>query len=239
MSGHSKWAKTHRKKGVADAKRGAIFTKLANAITIAAKELGGDPETNFKLRLAIEKARQGNMPKDNIERAIKRGTGELNGAQIEEIIYEGFGPGGVALIIETLTDNKNRTVASVKHALSKHGGNLGSSNSVMWMFERKGVMNILPKEQDKDELILKIIDLGADDVIEEDEGLTIYTKMENFKTIKENLEREDLNTDYAEIEYVPKESVAVDESTKIKIEKLFEDLDNDDDVNNFYTNAQI
>lgn len=239
MSGHSKWATTHRKKEAADAKRGAIFTKLANALTVAAREMGGDPETNFKLRLATERAKQANMPKDNIERAIKKGTGELEGVQIEEMIYEGFGPNGVALIIEALTDNKNRTVSEIKHVLAKHGGKLGSTNTVMWMFEKKGVLHINTQGKNKEELQLKIIDLGADDVKEEDDGLTIYTKMEDFKEVKDKLEKEGLDIDYAEIEYVPKETVKVDEETKTKIEKLFEDLDNLDDVNNFYTNAQI
>jgi len=142
MSGHSKWAQIKRQKGATDQKRGNLFTKLAKGITIAARDGGGDPASNFKLRLAVDQAKQSNMPKDNIERAIKRGAGELEGGQIEEAIYEGFGPSGVAIIIETLTDNKNRTVSNVKHILTKYGGGLGSSNSVLWQFERKGVVRI-------------------------------------------------------------------------------------------------
>lgn len=241
MSGHSKWATIKRAKGATDIKRGAAFTKLARAITVAARSGGGDQTMNFKLRLAIDKARDGNMPKDTIERAIKRGTGELEGAQIESLTYECFGPGGVALIVEALTDNKNRTVSNLKHILQEHGGNLGSANSVMWMFERKGVIRLPAAGLDpktREELELKIIETGAQDIKDEDGFLTIYTAADQLQEVKEKLEKIGQKVEHADTEFVAKESVAIDESVKSRLEKLFEALDADDDVQDFYTNAQ-
>ena len=240
MSGHSKWATTHRQKEVADAKRGAIFTRLANAITIAAKEGGGDLASNFKLRLAIDKAKEGNMPKDNIERAIKRGTGELGEGQIEEILYEGFGPAGTALLIETLTSNRNRTVANLKHSLTKYGGNLGGSGSVAWMFDRLGVIRILNenlKDKNLEELELKLIDLNAKDFLKEPEGIVIYTDLIDLPKIKNEMEKLNLKVESAGNEYIPKSKADIqDPETKEKLEKLLDELEENEDVNNYYFN---
>ncbi|NUM25923.1 MAG: YebC/PmpR family DNA-binding transcriptional regulator [Candidatus Buchananbacteria bacterium] len=237
MSGHSKWHQIHRQKGVADAKRGAIFTKLGNNITVAAKLGGGDPDSNFRLRLAIDQAKAANMPKDNIERAIKRGTGELNdGKKIETVNYEGYGPDATAFIIEALTDNRNRTSSNIKHILNKAGGLLAGPNSVAWMFEQKGVIRIKNLAED---LELPLIDAGAQDIVKEDGGVTIYTDPSSLKKVKELLEQHGVEIDYAETEQVAKDKKAVSEEQKEKIQKLFDDLDNDEDVSNYYTNAEI
>ncbi len=243
MSGHSKWATTKRQKEVADQKRGAVFTKMAKNITVAARDGGGDPGANFKLRIAIDQAKSVSMPKDNIERAIKRGTGELKGNVIEEVIYEAFGPDNSFFIIEVLTDNKNRSVAEIRHILSKFGGSLGGQNSVMWQFERKGVIRIenwKEKIKEREEFDLNLIDWGADDIREEDDDLIIYTTLNNFQKVKEKMEKNKIDSDYAELEYIPKETKKIeDEKVKEKLQKLFEALDDNDDVNNFYTNVDI
>lgn len=236
MSGHSKWSKIHRQKGVADNKRGALFTKLGNNIAVAAKAGGGDPTTNFKLQLAIEQAKSGNMPKDNIDRAIKRGTGELAGGKIEEITYEGFGPDNIAFMIDCLTDNRNRTSAAMKHVLSKFGGNLGGPNSVSWMFEQKGIVRT---GEIDDELELELIDAGANDIIQEEDGSTIFTNPADLKKVKNLLTQKNLAVDYAEIEQVPKDKKIIGDKTKEKLEKVFAELDDNEDVNNFYTNADF
>ncbi|MBD3359423.1 MAG: YebC/PmpR family DNA-binding transcriptional regulator [Candidatus Buchananbacteria bacterium] len=241
MSGHSKWATIKRTKGAADAKRASLFTKLARSITVAAKEKGGDPETNFSLRLAIEKAKSANMPKDNIERAIKRGTGEIQGEEIEEIFYEGFGPGGTALIIKALTDNRNRTSQSMKHLLSKYGGSLGGPNSVMWQFEQKGVIRLgSDKLADKnpEELELTIIDLGAQDIKKESDYWVIYTKVEDLQKVNKGIEDLGLEVEYADLEYIAKEKIKVSPEIKEKNQKLFGALDEDEDVDDYYTNLQ-
>ena len=236
MSGHSKWAQIHRQKGAADTKRGALFTKLGNAITIAAKLGGGDPEANFKLRLAMDQARAANMPKDNIERAIKRGTGESEGGKIEEITYEGFGPAGTAFIIEVLTDNRNRTSSALKHILSKYGGALGGPNSVSWVFEQKGIIRI--KKIDEG-LELELIDAGVQDIIREEDNVAIYTTPNNLKKIKDFLEQKGIKIEYAEVEQIAKDKKKVSAEEAEKIQKLFDELDEDEDVNNYYTNAKI
>lgn len=236
MSGHSRWSKIHRQKSVADNKRGALFTKLGNAITIAAKSGGGDPTTNFKLQLAIDQAKTGNMPKDNIQRAIKRGTGELEGGRIEAITYEGFGPNNIAFMIECLTDNRNRTSAAMKHVLSKYGGSLGGPNSVGWMFEQKGIIRT---EKVSEELELELIDAGANDFVEEDDGTTIFTNPSDLKKVNDLLTQKGLTVEYAEIEQVPKDKKTVDDKTKEKLEKVFAELDDNEDVNNFFTNADF
>ena len=234
MSGHSKWTQIKRQKGVADIKRGAIFTKLGNVISIASREGGEDPESNFKLRLAIEKAKQANMPKENIERAIKRGIGKLEGAKIEQIIYEAFGPNGIPLIIEVLTDNKNRAVANIKSILNKYGGNLSGPNSVLWMFKKYGVLRINRSEiVNLEEFELKLMDLKIED-LEEDEELIIYTKPEELQNIKMELEKQKIKIDYSEIEWINKEKIEINEKTKEKMGKIFEELDNEMDVNNFF-----
>jgi YebC/PmpR family DNA-binding regulatory protein len=234
MSGHSKWATTKRKKESVDAKRSANFTKLANVISIAARA-GGDPETNFKLRMAIDKAKEYSLPKENIERAIKRGTGELLGSQIEEITYEGFGPEGIAFIIEVITDNKNRASAEVKHLLTKYGGSLGGPGNVMWQFERKGVIILKqPSLTENEELAL--IDAGIADIDSAD-GITIYTKLEDFQKIKEKVESLKLPILEANLEYVAKEKIKP--KNEETVTKLYEDLDACDDVSNFYSNADL
>jgi len=240
MSGHSKWAQIKRQKGVQDTKRGTLFTKLSNAVSLAAKAGGKDPEINFKLRLAIEKAREANMPMDNIERAIKRGVGELEGQQIEEINYEGYGPSGIAIIIETVTDNKNRTTSEIRNILSKYGGRLGEAKSVKWLFEQRGVIKILlNKKQDKENFELKIIDAGAEDVVEDEDELTVFTKPEDLQKVKENIEKQKIKVEYAEIEMVAKNKIEIaDSETKGKLEKIFEELDNHDNVDNFFTNLK-
>jgi len=236
MSGHSKWSKIHRQKGVADNKRGALFTKLGNAVAVAAKLGGGDPDTNFKLQLAIDQAKAGNMPKDNIERAIKRGTGELEGGKIEELTYEGFGPGGTAFMVDCLTDNRNRTSSAIKHIFSKYGGKLGTPNSVARMFEQRGVVRTQSINED---LELELIDAGVSDVIAEEGGSTILTAPNDLKKIKDFLEEKNLTIEYAEIEQIPHEKKEVDKKTQNTIEKMFDEFDNDEDVNNFYTDAKI
>ncbi len=234
MSGHSKWATIKRAKAVTDARRGAVFTKLGNLITIAAREKGGDPDVNFSLRMAIDKAKQTNMPKDNIERAIKRGAGELGGGQIEELIYEGFGPANSQFIVKCLTDNKNRSAANVRHIFTKGGGSLGA---VAWNFEKKGVVRIADCRLPIADFELELIDVGADDIKKEEEGITIYTKVEDLQPVKKFLDEKEIKTESAEIEYVAKEEVGVDEADKERIEKFVEELENCEDMSDYYTNV--
>ena len=240
MSGHSKWAKLKHSKGAIDAKKSAMFTRLGHGITIAAKEGGGDPESNFKLRMAIEKAKKANMPKQNIEKAIKRGTGELGGEQIEEVLYEAFGPEKTAIIIQTLTDNKNRTVSNMRRILNKHGGSLGAQNSVLWMFDKKGVIRISDykeKIQDLDEFQLKSIDLGAQDIKIEDNDLAIYTNPEDLDKVKKDLNQDDI-IDYAETEWFAKDYINIGESAQKKINNILNELDDEPDVSDYYTNIK-
>jgi YebC/PmpR family DNA-binding regulatory protein len=238
MSGHSKWSKVKQKKGAIDAKRSANFTKLSKAITVAARDGGGDPEMNFKLRMAIDRARDGNLPKDKIENAILRGTGEGDTGQIEEAVYEAYGPGGVGMLIECLTDNKNRTVAEVKHIVSKSGCSMAGPGSVMWMFDRKGVVRIddASTVSDRDTLELTLIDAGAEDIKDEDGSIVIVTEISNLQKAVESLGTLEIKPDSAELEYLPKEPVEVDDKASESIIKLCEILDENDDVNNIYTN---
>ena len=236
MSGHSKWATTKRAKAVVDAKRGATFTKLANLIIMNAKK-GGDPVTNFSLRLAIDRARAANMPKDNIERAIKRGTGELAGAAIEELIYEGIGPAQSQFIVRCLTDSRNRAASLIRHIFDKVGGSL---SAVMWNFELKGVIMVSASEVAKinfDELELELIDAGASDIINEAEGLTIYSDTANLQAIKKLLEEKAVAVESSEIEYVAKEKRELTEEEQEKIERFVEALDECDDVADYYSNV--
>lgn len=241
MSGHSKWSTIKRKKGVADEKRGKIFSKVSKIITIAAKDGGGNPNDNFKLRLAIDKARSVNMPQDNIERAIKKGTGELEGgSQIENETYEAYGPGGVALMIEVITDNKNRTISELKKILTDNEGKLGGKGSVSWMFKRKGVIRILLfSPEKKEEIEFLAIDNDASDIREEDEGLVIYIIPEKLSNLKELLIKEKVKIDSAEVELITKNPVKIeDKSILSRIEKLMEALDENDDVNDIYSNIE-
>jgi YebC/PmpR family DNA-binding regulatory protein len=235
MSGHSKWATTHRQKAVVDAKRGALFTKLANVITIAAKA-GGDPEMNPGLRAAIDRARSFSMPKDNIEKAIKKGTGELAGEQMEEIYYEGIGPYNTQIIVKCVTDNRNRSAAVVRHAFSKHGGSLGA---VMWNFEQMGVILVDQAElrnKNLDNLELELIDHGATDIEQAEEGWTVYTSLNDFQTMQTYLKDLQIKCESAELEYVAKEKTSLSEDEQGKFDKFLEDLDDNEDVTAVYNN---
>lgn len=235
MSGHSKWATTKRQKALVDAKRGAIFTKYANVISIAARR-GGDPMTNFNLRMAVEKARAVNMPKDNIERAIKRGTGELGGVAIEELVYEAIGPAQAQFVIKCLSDNKNRTAAVVRHLFDKAGGSLGA---VMWNFDLKGVITITNdalRVANVDELELELIDQGIDDFVKEEEGVIIYTSSVDLQKIKQFLENKNISTESADIEYVAKEKKGLVGEEREKFEAFAEMLEDNEEVTEYYTN---
>ncbi len=239
MSGHSKWATTKRAKGATDAKRAILFTKLAKLITVSAKERGGDPVTNFSLRLAMDKAKAANMPRENIDRAIKRGTGELEGATIEEMVYEGFGPGGVAVIVKCLTDNKNRSSSELKHLFSKYGGSLGGPGAVAWQFENKGVIRLSNEQLSKknwDELELQLIDLGAQDIKKSEEGVTVSCGIPDLQKVKKGLEDLGFNLEDAAMEYVAKEQVKVNDETGQKLSNFFEALDENEDVDDYWTN---
>jgi YebC/PmpR family DNA-binding regulatory protein len=241
MSGHSKWSTIKRKKGIADAKKSNVFAKISKIVSLAARDGGGDPEANYKLRLAIDKARAINMPIDNINRAIKKGTGELDdGSQIEEVVYEAYGPGGVAIIIETITDNKNRTVSEIKKILSDADGKLGGGGSVSWLFERKGTIRISSySATDKEKIELLAIENDALDIIEEDSNLIIYIIPEKLSNLKEILEKEGIKIDSSEVELITKNPVKIDnKNTLEKIEKLMEELGEHDDVNEIYSNIE-
>jgi len=240
MSGHSKWATIKRTKSANDAKRGKIFTKLGHEIAVAAREGGPDPDANFRLRLALDKAKQANMPKDNIERAIKRGSGELKGAaELEEVIYEGYGPSGIAILVEALTDNRNRAVSEVRHTFARHGGNLGSEGCVAWMFSHKGYLGISPADGDPEEIALKAIDAGAED-FEISEGLVeVYTEMTDFKAVQEALAAANLTIENAQLSWVPQSTVTLDEKEALRAMRLIEALEELDDVQQVYSNLEM
>ncbi len=233
MSGHSKWATTKHKKALVDSKRSSVFTKLTKIVQIAARD-GADPDMNFKLRMAIDKARSFSVPKENIERAVARGAGIGEGTTLEEITYEAYGPNGIAIIIEAVTDNKNRSAADIKHILTKHGGSLGASNSVLWQFDRRGVIYTKNTEINDDQE-LAIIDSGALDIEKSEEGIRIITAMEDLQKIQKAI-KDIVEIDNAELEYLPKTKVNV--SNPETLEKLFEALEENDDVNNYYSNAE-
>jgi len=240
MSGHSKWHSIKHKKGIADAKRGKVFTRHANLITIAARN-GGDPDMNPSLRLAIDNAKSENVPNANIERAIKRGTGEdKSAAQIEEITYEGYGPGKTAVIVECLTDNKNRTLTNVRTIFNKQGGNLGESGSVAWMFERKGVITINAEGKNPDDVELAAIDAGAEDIERENDIIEIYTAPNDLTKVTDNLKKEGLEPENAEIQMIPKQTVKIeDEATAKKVLDFMELIEDDPDVSNVSSNFDI
>lgn len=239
MSGHSKWATIKHAKGAADAKRGQLFTKFIKEISIAARMGGGDPAANPRLRTAILKARAANMPKDNIERAIKKGTGELGGASYEEKLYEGYGPGGVAILVEVLTDNNNRAAANVRNIFSKSGGNLGATGSVAYMFNRKGVIEYDAEVVSEDEVMDVALEAGADDIVTEDGIITVTTDPANFESVLEVLQGKGYESVSAEVAMVPDMYSAVDNETATKLQKLIDRLEEDDDVQNVYTNADF
>ena len=246
MSGHSKWATTKRKKWAEDAKRSSLFTKLANTISIAART-GGDPETNFALRIAIEKAKAASMPKENIERVLRRAQGGVDGAAIEEVIYEGYGPGGVAILIQCLTDNRLRTISAIRAVFNKFGGSLAEAGSVSYLFEKKGQIIIKskseirnPNDETKMENFLEetIIDSGADDFEVEEDTIIVYTGISQLQSVLKFFQDAGVKTDSSDIIYEAKSIVAISEEKKASIEKLLEALSADDDVNEVYTNLE-
>ena len=241
MSGHSKWSKIKRQKGVADVKKGKIFSQLSKMVTLTAKSGGGDASMNPALKLAVEKAKQANMPLDNIEKAIKKGTGELEGGAIEEVLYEAYGPEGVALIIEGTTDNTNRTVAEIKHILSMGGGRLGEVGSVKWMFERFGYLEVDKKDLSisDDDLEMLIIDSGADDFKLIDDVAVVYTKPEDLYKAKENLEKNNIKISETGFEWKAKNTIKIDdEKINARIERLFEALNEQEDVSEVSSNLE-
>jgi len=240
MSGHSKWHNIQAKKGKVDAKRGKIFTKIGKELMVAAKNGGSNPEINGKLRDVIAKAKAANMPQDTITRAIKKAAGELEGVNYEEITYEGYGPGGVAVIVEALTDNKNRTAGNVRYAFSKQGGNMGSSGCVSFMFQKKGEIIIEKTDNiDEDELMMMALDAGAEDFASEDEVFIIATSPEDFGGVREALESNGVEFLEAEVKLVADTTSAIDEETAVKFQKMIDVLEDDDDVQNVYHNAEF
>jgi YebC/PmpR family DNA-binding regulatory protein len=241
VSGHSKWSSIKHKKGAADAKRGQLFSKLSRAIIVAAKEGGADAVSNLALQNAIEKARSYSMPKDNIERAIAKGAGaDGEAANFETVVYEGYGPEGVAVLVEALTDNRNRTASEVRHAFTKYGGNLGTTGAVAWQFERRGVVLVAAGGADEDELVLVAADAGADDVGRDASSFVVTTAPEALTTVREALESGGFAIESVELAMVPKSTVAVaDESTARKIVRLVEGLEDTEDVQDVYANFDI
>ena len=240
MSGHSKWHSIRHKKGKIDAQRGKIFTRLIKELTVAARMGGGDPNGNARLRTAIAGAKAANMPADNIDRAIKKGTGELEGVSYEEITYEGYGPAGVAVMIDVMTDNKNRTVADIRHIIGKNGGNLGAANCVAWMFHRKGVITVNAEDANEDELMEIALDAGAEDMTNEGETFQILTAVENFEDVRSTLEQKGIPMESAELSRLPENTVKItDPKDAAKVMKLMDALENSDDVQNVYANFDI
>ncbi len=239
MSGHSKWSTIKRKKAAIDAKRGKIFTKLIKEITIAARQGGGDINANPRLRLAVDNAKSANMPMDNIDRAIKKALGELEGVSYLELNYEGYGPSGVAVYVECVTDNKNRTVADVRHLFSKYGGSLGESGSVSWMFEHKGIISLPEQDKTEDDLMEIVIEAGADDLQLDDEYFEITTSVESFETVRKALVDSELEVENASLQWIAKNTVDVQGEDSEKVIKLIDALEDCDDVQNVYTNAEF
>ena len=239
MSGHSKWASIKHKKGAVDAKRGKVFTKLIKEITVATRLGGKDPDSNSRLRVAIAAAKAENMPKENIERAIKKGTGELEGSNYEEVIYEGYGPGGVAVLIEVLTDNKNRAVADVRHLFERSGGNLGESGCVAWMFSQKGLI-VFQKDQVEEEMLFELaLEAGADDIKEDEKELEVITEPSSFEKVKTAIENAGISYTLAEITMIPKTTVKIDDKHAQQMLTLMENLEDNEDVNHVYANFDI
>lgn len=236
MAGHSKWAKIHRGKAIEDTKRGAVFTKLGNNIAVAARA-GADPEMNFSLRLAIDRAKAANMPATNIQRAIDRGSGKLGGEQIQEVMYEGYGPGGAAILVECATDNINRTYPDVRTAFSKHGGNMAEKGAVAFLFDQKGMITIKGNGED---LLLQVIDAGADDAVEDDGEMTVYTDPKKLAEVRDALKTAGIQITEADLTFVPKNTIHIeDEATAGKVIRLVDSLDSLDDVNKTHINFDI
>ncbi len=238
MSGHSKWSTIKRKKGAEDAKRGKIFTRLGRDIMVAAREGGGDEGANPRLKLAISKARSANMPKDNIERAIKKGTGEIAGGELVEIVYEGYGPQGVAYIVEIMTDNKNRALAEVKHAFSKHEGTLATTGAVMWQFDQRGYLTIRGAA-DFDDVFMQAADAGADDVLEEDGLIAVYTPRDEFGAVEQALSAAGFEFEDSELRWFPQNEIDVPNSKALQNMRLMEQLEESDDVQSVASNLNI
>jgi len=239
MSGHSKWSSIKHKKGITDAKRGKVFTKLIKEITVAARMGGGDSDSNPRLRTAIQAAKSENMPKDNIERAIKKGTGELEGVNYEEIVYEGYGPGGAAVLLESLTDNKNRAVADIRYIFSKAGGNLGENGCVAWMFDNKGYIAVEKSVVDEEVLMETVIDAGAEDVREDGPNFEIITASQDFETVKAAIENASIPYIVAELTMFPQTPLNLEGKEAEQMVKLMETLEDCEDVQKVYTNADI
>ena len=241
MSGHSKWHNIQAKKGKADAKRGAIFTKIGREIAIAVREGGANPESNGKLRDVIAKAKANNMPNDNIQRSIKKASGEMGDVNYEQITYEGYAPGGVAVIVDTITDNRNRTVSDVRHCFAKNNGNLGNSGSVAFMFDEKGVLVIeRTPGMDEDEMMMIALEAGAEDVKAEEDVFEIYTTPADFSAVREELEKQGLAFLSAEVNKIPQNTVAITDPDTLKdVQKLLDMLEDNDDVQNVYHNAEL
>ena len=239
MSGHSKWANIKHRKAKGDAQKANVFTKIGRELALAVKNGGADPNLNSKLKDVIVKAKAANMPNDNISRSIKKASGELNSINYEEMVYEGYGANGIAVIVEALTDNKNRTAGDVRHIFDKCGGAMGTSGCVSYMFNKKGVIVVDKQDLSEDDLMLMAIDAGADDVITEEEIYEIYTAVASYGEVKDNLEKSGLNILSASIEYIPDIYNDVTEETQVKIEKLIDMLDDLDDVTNIYHNANL
>ncbi len=241
MAGHSKWANIKHKKAKEDAKRAKVFTKHIREITVAARESGGDPDANPRLALAIENAKSVNLPKDNIERAIKKGTGELDdgSGNYEEVTYEGYGPGGIAYFIEATSNNLNRTVGEIRHIFTKHGGNLGTDGSVAYMFNQKGSIKVNSQELDEEEFMLTAIDAGAEDVVVEDEFIEVITSREELFNVRNNLEDNEIKVDSAELVRIPQTEVSADPDTAKKNLKMMDKFDDSDDVSNIFTNMKL
>ncbi|KGE73673.1 YebC/PmpR family DNA-binding transcriptional regulator [Spirochaeta lutea] len=239
MSGHSKWATIRHKKGAADAKRGKIFTKIIKEIMVAAKMGGGDPETNAKLRTIVNKARAANMPKDNIERAIKKGIGDTDGANYVELVYEGYAPGGVAIMIEALTDNKNRTAADVRSTLTKAGGNLGETGCVAYMFNKKGIITLDGNKYSEEQVLEIVLEAGAEDVKNEGEYIEIECTPEDFESVTQALENAEIAPENSEVMLVADTTLSLDEDSTRKVLRLIETLEDNDDIQNVSTNLDI
>jgi YebC/PmpR family DNA-binding regulatory protein len=239
MSGHSKWHSIKHQKGVADARRGQLFTKLTREIIVAAREGGSNPEANFRLRLAVQKARDNNMPLENIERAIKKGSGELEGGSLAEVVLEGYGPSGTAILVNALTDNRNRTIQEVRSTFTRHGSSLGESGCVAWLFDSKGVITVKADGLDADELALSAIDAGAEDVKVESDYVEVYTKPEELEAVRTALEQQNLDIDASEILMVPKSLIQLDEKAAMQALKLLDKLEEIDGVQNVFSNADF
>lgn len=239
MSGHSKWSQIKRQKGAADVKKGIVFTKMAREIMLAAREGGGDPESNFRLRLALDRARAVNLPRENIQRAIERATGGGDGAQVESVVYEGYGPGGVSVMVEAATDNRNRTAPEIRAAFTRHGGKLGESGSVQWLFEQKGIIEIDAGGRDADEVALTAIDSGAEDVETEDGLITVYTPTAAFERVKAALERAGITAESAEVSMRPTNTVHLEGDQARKVVRLVEALEELDDVQKVHANFDV